>query len=124
MKWATLLLGSVCALAACGGEPTYLTREELLDPQACQKCHPDHFTDWSGSMHAYASDDPLFVAMNRRGQRETGGALGTFWLGGNRRAGNHSLLRIEIEDKLPGNRLDDFALMAKGDAVAGSESAG
>lgn len=29
-------------------------------------------------MHAYASEDPVFVAMNRRGQRETGGALGTF----------------------------------------------
>lgn len=29
-------------------------------------------------MHAYAADDPLFVAMNQRGQRETGGALGDF----------------------------------------------
>ena len=29
-------------------------------------------------MHAYASDDPVFVAMNRRGERETGGALGSF----------------------------------------------
>jgi hypothetical protein len=29
-------------------------------------------------MHAQASDDPIFVAMNARGQRETGGALGDF----------------------------------------------
>jgi hypothetical protein len=29
-------------------------------------------------MHAYASDDPVFIAMNARGQRETNGALGTF----------------------------------------------
>ncbi len=29
-------------------------------------------------MHAYASDDPVFVAMNRLGQRETAAALGTF----------------------------------------------
>src|SRR5580704_15773848 len=29
-------------------------------------------------MHAYASKDPVFLAMNARGQRETGGALGTF----------------------------------------------
>lgn len=29
-------------------------------------------------MHAYASDDPVFLAMNRRGQRETNGALGNF----------------------------------------------
>ena len=29
-------------------------------------------------MHAYASTDPVFLAMNARGQRETGGALGDF----------------------------------------------
>ncbi len=29
-------------------------------------------------MHAYAGDDPVFVAMNQRGQRETNGALGNF----------------------------------------------
>lgn len=29
-------------------------------------------------MHAYASSDPVFLAMNRRGQRLTGGELGTF----------------------------------------------
>ena len=29
-------------------------------------------------MHAYAADDPVFVAMNQRGQRETAGALGDF----------------------------------------------
>lgn len=29
-------------------------------------------------MHSYASEDPVFVAMNQRGQRETGGQLGTF----------------------------------------------
>ena len=29
-------------------------------------------------MHAYASDDPVFVAMNNRGERETYGLLGTF----------------------------------------------
>ncbi|HSN96793.1 MAG TPA: hypothetical protein VLS89_00800, partial [Candidatus Nanopelagicales bacterium] len=31
-----------------------------------------------GSMHAYASEDPVFLALNRRGQRETEGALGHF----------------------------------------------
>ena len=51
---------------------------ELEDPTTCQECHPKHFQQWSGSMHAYAADDPVFLAMNRRGQRETGGALGTF----------------------------------------------
>ena len=55
-----------------------LTPAELLDPATCQGCHPDAFADWSGSMHAYASDDPVFLAMEARAQRETGGAIGTF----------------------------------------------
>jgi hypothetical protein len=49
-----------------------------MDPQKCQTCHPDHFTEWSGSMHAYASDDPIFLAMEARAQRETNGAIGDF----------------------------------------------
>jgi hypothetical protein len=55
-----------------------LTRDQLLDPQTCMGCHPDQYSQWSGSMHAYSSKDPVFVAMNQRGQRETGGQLGTF----------------------------------------------
>ena len=53
-----------------------LTRAQLLDPSACKDCHPTHFKQWSGSMHAYAADDPVFLAMNKRGQRETKGKLG------------------------------------------------
>ena len=76
-----------CALApACSGgssgeapagEPK-LTEAELRDPSSCQRCHPAHYVEWSGSMHAFAAEDPVFVAMNARGQRETKGALGTF----------------------------------------------
>ena len=47
-----------------------------MDPASCSPCHAEHYGEWSGSMHAYASDDPLFVAMNARAQRETGGAIG------------------------------------------------
>lgn len=64
-------------VAACGGGDL-LTREEMLDPETCQDCHPRHYEQWSGSMHAYAADDPVFLAMNRRGQEETGGELGDF----------------------------------------------
>jgi hypothetical protein len=66
--------------AACGDNATALPVEQLRDPNTCQECHPQHFKQWSGSMHAYASEDPVFVAMNKRGQRETGGALGDFCL--------------------------------------------
>jgi len=41
-----------------------------MDPEACASCHAAHVAEWSGTMHAYASDDPVFVAMNARFQRE------------------------------------------------------
>jgi hypothetical protein len=68
------------ALTACSKTapgPT-LTTAELMDPTTCQGCHPTAFLEWSGSMHAYASEDPVFLAMNARAQRETSGALGSF----------------------------------------------
>ncbi len=75
-----LVLG--CALNACGDpgarHTPSLTREELLDPRTCQACHPGHYEEWSGSMHAYAAEDPVFLAMNARGQAETDGQLGSF----------------------------------------------
>jgi hypothetical protein len=67
----------VTLVAACGdGTPARLTPEALRDPTACRDCHPAQFQQWSGSMHAYAADDPLFIAMNQRAQRETAGAVG------------------------------------------------
>jgi hypothetical protein len=53
-----------------------LTPEQLRDPESCKGCHPVHFREWSSSMHAYAARDPVFIAMNQRGQRETHGELG------------------------------------------------
>lgn len=52
-----------------------------MDPAYCQNCHPEHYRQWSGSMHAYASDDPMFIAMNERLQRETDGAAGGMCVG-------------------------------------------
>jgi hypothetical protein len=67
------------ALVACGGAATTrLTPDELRDPATCQTCHPTQYAEWSGSMHAYAADDPVFLAMNARAQRETGGMTGKF----------------------------------------------
>jgi hypothetical protein len=79
MKRAVVPLSSamVAALAAACSSPD-LPTVDIKDPQACQACHPDHFAEWSGSMHAYASEDPLFLAMNARAQRETQGAVGGF----------------------------------------------
>lgn len=86
-----LLFGGALCLLACDTDPKNgtprlpaerpeggFTREELLDPEACRVCHPGQYDEWSGSMHAYATTDPVFLAMNRRGQEETNGALGDF----------------------------------------------
>jgi hypothetical protein len=65
-------------LAACGGDK--LPVKTLEDPNTCSECHMQHYTQWSGSMHAYASDDPVMLAMNKRGQRDTQNQLGKFCL--------------------------------------------
>ncbi|MDB4947034.1 MAG: cytochrome c family protein [Labilithrix sp.] len=83
---ASLLAAAVVGAtlsAACGPDPSApappptLTGEALLDPNNCLPCHDAAFKEWAGSMHAYASDDPVFVAMNKRMQRETNGQAGS-----------------------------------------------
>ncbi|MEZ5397986.1 MAG: multiheme c-type cytochrome [Bryobacterales bacterium] len=69
---------AILLLAACHRAPDPLEPEALRDPEACQECHPDHYREWSGSMHAYASVDPVFRAMEAQGQALTGGELGDF----------------------------------------------
>jgi hypothetical protein len=78
-----LATAAACTPLGCNGgsgqaQQAYLDRDTMLDPLTCKTCHADHYDDWAGSMHAYASDDPVFQAMNQRGQKETGGQLGSF----------------------------------------------
>src|SRR5258708_18031752 len=107
------LLGAVAACAACssgGGEdqgPTY-TRERLMDPNTCKECHADHFTEWSGSMHAYSSTDPIFRAMNERGQKETSGALGDFCVN------CHAPLAVREKATTDGTNLDTVPASLQG----------
>jgi hypothetical protein len=80
---ASALAGACCVAAVCAcssdqKKETPLTREQALDPENCRGCHADYYNEWSASMHAYAARDPVFLAMNRRGQAETNGALGNF----------------------------------------------
>lgn len=69
---------SDASLPANGDASAEIPDAELLKPEACASCHPAQFTEWQGSMHAYAAKDPVFRAMNARGQEETDGKLGTF----------------------------------------------
>jgi hypothetical protein len=70
-------------LLGCGNQPTpppaVFSVEQLMDPKTCAECHSRQYTEWSGSMHAYASADPLFVALNQRAQEEA--KVGTFCAG-------------------------------------------
>ena len=79
------LLALAAILASCTSSKTddtpTLTGEALLDPNNCLPCHADQFREWSGSMHAYAGEDPVFLAMNKRMQRETNGQAGTLCVG-------------------------------------------
>jgi hypothetical protein len=71
-------LPSLVLLPACQ-EPSASGPSSLSDdPGACQSCHPSHVEEWSASAHAYASEDPVFRALNRLGQEETNGVLGDF----------------------------------------------
>lgn len=79
MRRAGLLAlpASLLGAAACSAEtPDTYSREQLLKPTTCGECHHEYYDEWSGSMHAYASKDPVFRAMNERGQKDA--ALGDF----------------------------------------------
>lgn len=84
MAAAVVVLMGACASntpeapADASAQLPSLTRAQLLDPAQCKSCHPKHYREWQSSMHAYAAEDPVFLAMNRRGQRETNGELGDF----------------------------------------------
>ena len=32
----------------------------------CQNCHPNHYQEWSASMHAYAMKDPVWLSLQRQ----------------------------------------------------------
>jgi len=80
--------------------------DELMNPETCSSCHPKHYQEWSSSMHAYAADDPLFRAMNRRGQREA--QIGTFCVN------CHAPLAVQTGATTDGLNLDDLPQQLKG----------
>ena len=110
---AGLPLLALFVQGACGGGQGAMTldREQLMDPEACKSCHPAQYDDWSGSMHAYASEDPIFRAMNQRGQRETsntGTPLGTFCVK------CHAPMAVQLGMTTDGLNLDSLPAKMKG----------
>ena len=94
--------------AGCGDDRSARPVEELMKPETCMECHPKHFREWSGSMHAYAADDPVFQALNRKGQEETGGQLGSFCVQ------CHAPMAVELGLTSDGLNLDQVPQWAKG----------
>lgn len=78
---AAVAIAAACSSSDGGAAPAKLTQAQLEDPATCQACHAEQFREWSRSMHAYASEDPVFVAMNKRMLRETNGASADFCVG-------------------------------------------
>ena len=83
-----LALAAVAALAlatalGCGKAPAVVeprTTHELVfrDPETCRQCHPDHVSEWEGAMHAYAAQDPIFIAVDNIFQNDFDGEGGQF----------------------------------------------
>ena len=94
--------------AGTGADAELLSVEQLKDPETCRDCHPNHYAQWRTSMHAYAAEDPVFHAMNRLGQKETGGELGDFCVG------CHAPLAVADGLTSDGLNLDEVPDHAKG----------
>lgn len=55
-----------------------LYRKAFSPPEDCKTCHPNHYEEWSQSMHAYAMKDPVLFALDSIGQIRSAGRLGQF----------------------------------------------
>ncbi|MCP4443865.1 MAG: hypothetical protein GY811_00785 [Myxococcales bacterium] len=102
-----ILLASASLLLACSNRKA-LDKEALMDPAACQGCHPDAYREWSGSMHAYASDDPVFIALNAFAQRETNGEIGDLCVG------CHAPMALHVGATTDGLNIEDVPRRLRG----------
>lgn len=101
------LLFCAWLLASCSRRQA-LDPEALMDPVACQGCHPDAYREWAGSMHAYASDDPVFVALNAFAQRETSGEIGDLCVG------CHAPMALHVGATTDGLNIEDVPRRLRG----------
>ncbi len=77
-----VIAGAALILAGCGddgspvddggGDGAEFKVSDFQSAEECKDCHPVHFEEWSGSMHAYAFTDPLFFALNERAIMDQG----------------------------------------------------
>lgn len=58
-----------------GRGPFEVRAEDFSPSAACGTCHSQHYEEWSGSMHAYAMADPVWIAARNAGQSAYANAL-------------------------------------------------
>lgn len=55
--------------------------EDFSSAEDCVNCHPNHYAEWSASMHAYSTQDPIWIALQLHEQvvhKAIGVELGDF----------------------------------------------
>ncbi len=72
----------------------------------CQKCHEDHFREWSVSQHAYAQLSPVFNTFSNKLIKLTNGTLGDFCIRCHTPVGMslHEPINISNMDRPPSSR--------------------
>lgn len=51
---------------------------DFASAESCRGCHPDHVSQWEGSMHAYSMSDPVWFAVVQAEWDSTNGAVDQF----------------------------------------------
>ncbi len=112
--WAIVVALGCAALAgaSCGSDDKpqkiSLVGQALHDPNNCLPCHDTQFREWSSSMHAYAAEDPVFLAMNKRMLRETNGESADFCVA------CHAPMALRLGLTKDGSNLADLPTSVKG----------
>ena len=90
-----------------GVDSLQLFRDAFAEPQECQSCHPNHFKEWSESMHAYAMVDPIFLELQKVGQQRSNNQLDQFCVK------CHTPFGVLLNETPPGFQFDDLSDLAK-----------
>ena len=81
----TIWIGFAFLFAGCADAPPVEPGLATLgadamddDPETCGSCHQEQYEQWEGSMHAYSTRDPVFMAMMRKSTADTQGKIDQF----------------------------------------------
>lgn len=80
-------------------EPT-LSLDDFVGAAECSTCHPDHYAQWRGSLHAHAMVDPVFQALVAVRQADFDGEEDAFC------TQCHSAIGVRSGDIAPGFSFD------------------